>query len=244
MAKQRYVSTHFWRDTYIDGLDPSEKLLFLYLLTNPETNICGIYEIPLRVVSSDTGFDTEMIRKMFAKLERSKRLYYIDGWVIMTKMVLHQTVNNPKIKAAIEREFATVPQAIVDAMDRLSIPYPYLTDRKLHFNLNLDSNSNLTDTARASSLVRFEKFWLAYPRKIGKQKCQAWWLRHKITDEMTNQMINTVEKYKATEQWKKDNGMFIPHPQTFLNRGSYEDEVEALPKAKQEFKSYASKTKA
>ena len=35
MAKQRYINTKFWRDSYIEDLDPIEKLLFLYLLSNP-----------------------------------------------------------------------------------------------------------------------------------------------------------------------------------------------------------------
>ena len=38
----RYVSETFWTDPYVDGLDPSEKLLYIYLLTNPQCNIAGI----------------------------------------------------------------------------------------------------------------------------------------------------------------------------------------------------------
>ncbi len=239
MAKQRYVSTHFWRDTYIDGLDPSEKLLFLYLITNPETNICGIYELPLRVVSSDTGFDVAMIQKMFTKLEQSQRLYYIDGWVIMTRMILHQSINSPKIRAAIIREFQTIPQEIVNKMDTLSIPYAYRIGTQLHLNPTLNPNSNLTDNARE----QFAAFWSAYPRKIGKAKCQSWWHRRKISNEVLQSMIETINKYKLTDQWKKDNGSFIPHPYTFLNQGRWEDEVETLTQAKPVFKSYASKKK-
>ena len=44
MSKQRSVDTCFWDDRYITQLDPSEKLLFLYLLTNTLTNICGVYQ--------------------------------------------------------------------------------------------------------------------------------------------------------------------------------------------------------
>ena len=45
--KQRYVNTRFWNDTYVSSLDPIEKLLFIYLLTNEHTNISGVYEPPL-----------------------------------------------------------------------------------------------------------------------------------------------------------------------------------------------------
>ena len=55
------VNTKFWDDTYIVTLDPIEKLLYLYFLTNPLTNICGIYEIQLRRVAFDTGIDKEVV---------------------------------------------------------------------------------------------------------------------------------------------------------------------------------------
>ena len=41
--KQRYINTKFWDDNYVIQLDPSEKLMFIYFITNPLTNICGIY---------------------------------------------------------------------------------------------------------------------------------------------------------------------------------------------------------
>jgi hypothetical protein len=71
MAKQRYINTKFWRDSYIEDLDPTEKLLFLYLLTNPDTNICGVYELPLKIIAADTGIDKEMVKKL---LNRARRL--------------------------------------------------------------------------------------------------------------------------------------------------------------------------
>ena len=54
MAKQRYLSTSFWTDSYVEKLDPSEKLLFIFLLTNDSTNLCGIYEITTRRISFET----------------------------------------------------------------------------------------------------------------------------------------------------------------------------------------------
>ena len=41
--KHRYIKTKFWDDSYIIELNPHEKLLFLYLITNPLTNIAGVY---------------------------------------------------------------------------------------------------------------------------------------------------------------------------------------------------------
>jgi len=45
MAKNRYINTKFWDDPFIAELSIKEKLLYLYLITNPLTNAAGIYEI-------------------------------------------------------------------------------------------------------------------------------------------------------------------------------------------------------
>ena len=37
MAKTRIINTRFWIDDYTSNLDPIEKLLFLYFLTNTAT---------------------------------------------------------------------------------------------------------------------------------------------------------------------------------------------------------------
>ena len=39
-------------------------------------------------------------------------------------------------------------------------------------------------------------------------------------------MIKQVERLKDTEQWKKQNGQFIPYPSTWLNAKGWEDEFE------------------
>ena len=66
----------------------------------------------------------------------------------------------------------------------------------------------------------FEEFWKAWPksqRKGGKATCQAKWVKLKL-DLQADQIIKHVEWMKTTEQWKKDNGAFIPAPLVYLNQ--------------------------
>ena len=76
------------------------------------------------------------------------------------------------------------------------------------------------------TLDRFDVFWKSYPKKIGKQKCHRWFKNHKVTDNLVKQMLMTLDLQKKTQQWKKQNGQFIPHPYTWLNQGRWEDEIE------------------
>ena len=69
----------------------------------------------------------------------------------------------------------------------------------------------------------FEKFWAVYPKKVGKQAARKAFERIKGVPVET--MIRAVEYQRSTEQWRKNNGEFIPHPTSWLNRGGWEDEI-------------------
>jgi hypothetical protein len=112
--KSRYFNTKFWRDSYIDTLDPSEKFAFLHLLTNPETRICGVYELPQRIISSDTGFDSSMIEKIYKRFSRDGKMFYKDGWVCMVNAIKHQSLRSKSIRQGIKREIEEVPEEIMD----------------------------------------------------------------------------------------------------------------------------------
>ena len=72
----------------------------------------------------------------------------------------------------------------------------------------------------------FDRFWAAYPRKTGKKAAEKAWLRAKDKPEL-KVLLATVEAQKASEQWTKDGGQYVPNPATWLNQGRWGDEVVA-----------------
>ncbi len=70
----------------------------------------------------------------------------------------------------------------------------------------------------------FEIFWKAYPKKTAKEYCERIWKRKHLSAKV-QAIADTVERYKASPDWKKDNGRYIPNPSTFLNQGRWLDEV-------------------
>jgi len=86
--KQRYVNTRFWNDTYVSVLDPIEKLLFIYLLTNEHTNISGVYELPFKIMAVETGIDESMFKKIMPRLK--DRIRYVDGYIVIKNFLKHQ----------------------------------------------------------------------------------------------------------------------------------------------------------
>lgn len=101
--KLRSVNTKFWDDAYVIDLDPIEKLIFLYFLTNPLCNLIGIYEITLRRIAFDTGIDKDMILKILDRFDRDKKIYYKDNFIILPNFTKNQKYNANMIKGCNDR---------------------------------------------------------------------------------------------------------------------------------------------
>lgn len=72
MAIYRNVSMSFWTDSKIsDDFSPEERYFYLYLFTNPHSNLCGCYEISLKQMAYETGYPVkkveEIIKSLFTK---------------------------------------------------------------------------------------------------------------------------------------------------------------------------------
>lgn len=71
----------------------------------------------------------------------------------------------------------------------------------------------------------FLQFYSAYPKHIGKEPAwKAWQKRNGDLPDIKT-LLQKIENQKNTENWKKENGAFIPHPATWLNNARWEDEV-------------------
>jgi hypothetical protein len=81
--------------------------------------------------------------------------------------------------------------------------------------------SSETETEKRQNIGQFEKFWSAYPKKIGKAKCLSIW---KSKNPPLDVVLQTLALYKKSRQWQ--DSQFIPHPSTWLNQKRWEDEVE------------------
>lgn len=152
MASNRYINTNFWKDNYIADLDPIEKLLFNYFLTNPKTNIAGVYEVNLREVAFDTGIDKDMVVKIVARFQKEGKMYYQNGWLVIRNWLKHQAMN-PKVNAGVDRILQQLPdwlqQYVFTDVDghRVGIDYDSLSIGYIEpnvLNLTKPNGTNLT----------------------------------------------------------------------------------------------------
>jgi hypothetical protein len=125
MAKKRWVDTKFWDDNYIVELSASEKLTFIYLLTNQLTTLCGAYEISKRRIAFDTGQTVDTVSQAVDRLVSDSRIEYVGGWVVIHNYAKYQG-DNPSIREGIEREKTALPSQIRQSVDRLGTGTPPL----------------------------------------------------------------------------------------------------------------------
>lgn len=75
----------------------------------------------------------------------------------------------------------------------------------------------------------FDAFWSAYPRKRGKEKARRAWKKLKPDIALCRTMSAALERDKASRDWQKDAGAYIPYPATWLNGRRWEDEPSQPP---------------
>lgn len=85
---------------------------------------------------------------------------------------------------------------------------------------------NLTKQTTKTYDERFASFWEAYPKKIGKGAAEKAWEKIGDLAAVYEKILWAVGVQKLSDQWKKDNGQFIPNPATWLHQRRWEDEIE------------------
>lgn len=69
----------------------------------------------------------------------------------------------------------------------------------------------------------FDKFWQAYPRKASRGQAERAFAAIAPNEQLVALMIEGIERAKTSDQWRRDNGQFIPHPATWLRARGWED---------------------
>ncbi len=85
----------------------------------------------------------------------------------------------------------------------------------------------MTNNDRTRLETSFERFWKAYPIKIGKKRAKFEWMKMRASEELVAKILKAIEtqkKYKAQEERR---GKFVPefqHAERWLRHARYDDE--------------------
>lgn len=112
MDVKRSINTRMWVDPWFETLGPEEKLIWVYLLTNQQTNMLGVYEISERRISYDTHIPLERLRKAFEGFERDQKALFIpSGYVVLVNWLKNQKLN-PNMEKSCQENWKNLPSEV------------------------------------------------------------------------------------------------------------------------------------
>ena len=68
----------------------------------------------------------------------------------------------------------------------------------------------------------FEVFWQRYPKRTGKSRALMAWLELEVDAALAQSILAALEVLKAGEDWRKEEGRYVPAPEQFLLRRDWE----------------------
>lgn len=138
MAIYRTISLSFWTDSKVDDeFTPEDKYFFLYLLTNPHSNLLGCYEISMKQMATEMGYSRDTIEHLIKRMSEYHHVIEYDKdtkEVLVLKWYKYNWTKSDKFlksllsilsKTKSERFRAILTETIgkVYGTDTVSVPY-------------------------------------------------------------------------------------------------------------------------
>jgi len=248
--KLRSVNTEFWKDTFVEKLNVPEKLIFLYLITNPETNLLGIYEISIKRIAFETGVSEKVIEEALKKFKHEKKIYYIDNYIILVNWLKHQNLNK-NMKVAIVKEFNNLPINLKNKIlgndsekvgERLGNDSGTVTEwfgmikeqlGKIEIEIEIEDeneNENENENESKNYLLAFDEFRKLYPgTKRGlRTEFDNFVKKHKDWKEILPVLKERLEYQIKARQIREERKLFVPewkNLRTWINQRCWEEKI-------------------
>ena len=215
MAIYRTIRISFWTDPkVIDDFTPEDKYFYLYLMTNPKTNLCGCYEISIRQMAYDTGYSKETIERL---IQRFEEYHKVIKYAKATKEIFvlnwhkYNWTSSDKFKKALGYDIEKVKCKTYK--DELIALYNSFDDSNV-FEFVEEEEGETEKTLNDF----FDSIWKLYPIKKGKgavSKTQ----KRKLKKIGYGQLRRCINRY--VEQMRAEGAeiKYYKNGSTFFNSG-------------------------
>lgn len=230
MAIYRNVSMTFWTDSKVsDDFSSDDRYVYLYLFTNPHSNLCGCYEVSYRQMAYETGLD---IKKVKAVIRRLQEVHNVIRYDECTKEVLllnwhkYNWTSSEKFRRPLKAEIDNVkvasfrnylstlfdgnePQHIdtvsdlEDTVSAVDNTEEYPTDTTVSVSVSVTDTDTVSDTVKEIIEFMNETCGTNYRPNTKKTKDL---IRARLNENFTVDDFKTVI-YKKSKQWKDDPKM-------------------------------------
>jgi len=210
--------------------DNADRLAYVWLLLNVD-DYANYSAERYRLMRAwrDFGITTvELVAKTLAELQDHDMLglYHVDGRPFLHLMRLH----NPR-----QWWVRIYPQSPFDGdinndkkqwLKKKCINDILVTTKRGVRGKGLgEVQKHLSDKSDVAQ--KFDDFWRAYPTKIKKKDAMKEWLRLAPKNGDFEKIMQALESFKESSQWRSDGGKYIPHPNKWLKDRRFDDDLPA-----------------
>jgi hypothetical protein len=234
MARIRTIKPEFWTDGVVVTMSPFARLMFIgcwnFALCDRGHVADDPTRLKLQILPMDDVDPVALIDELLAN-ERLTRIKLDGGrtFLHIRRFEEHQKIEKrwvPRCPACIGLRLETPPGTSPE-LARAPESSPDLS-RSLPNSPNPAVEGKGREGKRTSSSTAvdavFDRFWKAYPRKVGKAAAVKSWKAAINRGADPEQMATAAEAFRI--QSAHTEKQYIPHPSTWLSQGRYEDEPE------------------
>lgn len=215
MAIYRNVQMSFWSDTKIaDDFTAKEKYLYIYLLTNPHTNLCGCYEISISQIALETSLDKKEIKNIIARLQDIHKVILFSNdtkEVLIINYHKYNWTSSEKFRIPLQKEIQNIKNEgfkaylwdLYNGIDTVSIPYQYGSDTTVTVTvINTDkdiNNKNIKENKEEQKNTYGESGNVKLTEKQYNKLIEDY------GEEETKKAIEYLDGYIADRKYKSDD---------------------------------------
>ena len=253
MARKRMIDPNIWHSEDFSRLSILAKLLFIGMFSMADDygkgkakpvylkSVIFPYDDAMRLIDVEKALSeigTNMSVTLYAN--NGNNYYKLNNWNLWQKVerpsesripepceteakdTIHRTLGEDSSNAP--RTLGEVPLLKESNINIKEKEYKKEEEKENKANSPSDEGGDGAVFPKNQN-ERFNAFWTAYPRKVGKGEAEKAWKKAKINDSLFGKILEAIEKSKKSEQWSKDNGRYIPNPATWLNQKRWDDEL-------------------
>lgn len=239
MATYRTVYMSFWTDPKVDDeFTPEDKYFYLYLLTNPHTNICGCYEISMKQMVRETGYNEDTVKRLLTRMETVHGVVQYDSQtkeVLIPRWSKYNWVKSKDTFKGVEKVSSEIKSdrfryfIISTLANEYGHPLegayrgptgPVGVSVTVPVTDTVSDSVTDTDSDKDTPKSLFDVFIQNYPNQFDIDRARAVWNKLNPDADMVIKIMDGLSAWKESAQW--EDPQFIPYPANWLMNKRWE----------------------
>lgn len=243
MAK-RLIDTELWNnEDIIEYFTAEDRYFWLYLLTNPHNNICGVMKASPVLIARDMGYSKETVQNLLYRFEKVHKAIYVDkttNELLILNWAKFNWSKSPDIMRTVMKNLSSINSCKIRDILSSKIEEMWCTEHPVN-TLSTQSQQGTNTITNTNTLTNniynkeFEEVWKIYPNKKGKDKSLKCYIKARKSGVEFETIKQGVINYATECEIKGREKQYIQHGSTWFGNSRWDDEYELKGEPNAEF---------